>query len=64
MELLAPRLQSEILLSSARHRAYVTGKLKRTMQRAALALAELSRRGRFRPGSRAGLGPGGETCPR
>ena len=60
VELLAPRLQSEILLSSARHR-YLTGKLKRTVQRAALVLAEHSRRGRFRPvGLELAFGPGGD----
>ncbi|MCG8403525.1 MAG: exodeoxyribonuclease V subunit gamma, partial [Firmicutes bacterium] len=45
---LAPRLQSEILLSSARHR-YLTGKLKRVVQRSALVLSEHARRGSFRP---------------
>ncbi len=45
---LAPRLQSEILLSSARHR-YLTGKLKRVVQRSALVLTEHARRGAFRP---------------
>lgn len=45
---LAPRLQSEILLSSARHR-YLTGKLKRVVQRSALVLSEHARRGEFRP---------------
>ena len=60
VELLAPRLQSEILLSSARRR-YLTGKLKKTVQRAALVLAEHSRRGRFRPvGLELAFGPGGD----
>ncbi|MFA7467921.1 MAG: helicase-exonuclease AddAB subunit AddB, partial [Desulfotomaculaceae bacterium] len=45
---LAPRLQSEILLSSARHR-YLSGKLKRVVQRSALVLSEHARRGAFRP---------------
>jgi len=45
---LAPRLQSEILLSSARHR-YLSGKLKRVVQRSALVLSEHARRGEFRP---------------
>jgi ATP-dependent helicase/nuclease subunit B len=48
VDLLAPRLQSEILLSSSRSR-YITGKLKRIVQRAALVLCEHSRRGRFQP---------------
>lgn len=45
---LAPRLQNEILLSSARYR-FLTRKLKRTVERAATVLAEHARRGRFRP---------------
>jgi len=45
---LAPRLQSEILLSTARHR-YLTAKLRRTVERAATVLGEHARRGRFRP---------------
>lgn len=48
VDLLAPRLQSEILLSSARYR-YLTGKLKRIVQRSALVLAEHAKRGSFRP---------------
>lgn len=60
VDLLAPRLQSEILLSSARRR-YLTGKLKRTVQRAALVLAEHSRRGQFRPvGLELAFGPGAD----
>lgn len=60
VDLLAPRLQSEILLSSARRR-YLTGKLKRTVQRAALVLTEHSRRGRFRPvGLELAFGPEGD----
>lgn len=59
VDLLAPRLQSEILLSSARHR-YLTGKLKRTVQRTALVLTEHSRRGSFRPvGLELAFGPEG-----
>ncbi|HBX24495.1 MAG TPA: helicase-exonuclease AddAB subunit AddB [Desulfotomaculum sp.] len=45
---LTPRLQSEILLSSARHR-YLSGKLKRVVQRSAMVLSEHARRGEFRP---------------
>ncbi len=60
VDALAPRLQSEILLSSARHR-YLTGRLKRIVQRSALVLTEHARRGRFRPvGLELSFGPGGE----
>ncbi len=60
VDLLAPRLQNEILLSTARRR-YLTGKLKRTVRRAALVLAEHSRRGSFRPvGLELAFGPGGD----
>jgi len=60
VDFLAPRLQSEILLSSARQR-YLTGKIKRTVQRAALVLSEYSRRGKFRPvGLELAFGPGGD----
>jgi len=60
VDLLAPRLQNEILLSTARRR-YLTGKLKRTVHRAALVLAEHSRRGSFRPvGLELAFGPGGD----
>ncbi len=60
VDLLAPRLQSEILLSSARRR-YLTGKLKRIVQRAALVLTEHSRRGCFRPvGLELAFGPDGD----
>ena len=45
---LAPRLQNEILLSSARHR-FLTGKLRRIVADTAWALAGQARRGRFRP---------------
>jgi ATP-dependent helicase/nuclease subunit B len=59
---LAPQLQSEILLSTARYR-YLTGKLRRTVDRAALMLAEHARRSKFRPvGLEIGFGPG-ETLP-
>lgn len=60
VDLLAPRLQSEILLSSARHR-YLIGRLKRTIQRAVMVLAEHAKRGRFRPvGLELSFGPGEE----
>ncbi|OPY57853.1 MAG: ATP-dependent helicase/deoxyribonuclease subunit B [Pelotomaculum sp. PtaU1.Bin035] len=59
VDYLAPRLQSEILLSTARQR-YLTGKLKRTVQRAVLVLSEHSRRGKFRPvGLELAFGPEG-----
>jgi ATP-dependent helicase/nuclease subunit B len=48
VEILAPRLQNEILLSSARHRSLLN-KLKRQVTRAAAVLAEHSRRGAFCP---------------
>jgi ATP-dependent helicase/nuclease subunit B len=57
---LAPRLQSEILLSSARRR-YLTGKLKKTVQQTALVLSEHSRRGSFQPvGLELAFGPDGD----
>lgn len=60
VDFLAPRLQSEILLSSARQR-YLTGKIKRTVQRAVLVLSEHARRGKFRPvGLELTFGPAGE----
>lgn len=45
---LAPRLQNEILLSTARYR-YLTGKLKKTIDRAAIVLAQHARQSRFKP---------------
>ncbi len=45
---LVPRLQNEVLLSTARYR-YLVGKLKRTLWRAVLVLGEHERRGTFRP---------------
>ena len=45
---LAPRLQNEILLSSARYR-YLTRAARRTLGRAIAALGEHARRGRFKP---------------
>jgi len=60
VDFLVPRLQSEILLSSARQR-YLTGKIKRAVQRAALVLSEYSRRGKFRPvGLELAFGPEGD----
>ncbi len=57
---LAPRLQNEILISTARRR-YLTGKLRRTVQQTALILAEHSRRGSFQPlGLELAFGPGGD----
>jgi ATP-dependent helicase/nuclease subunit B len=57
---LAPRLQSEILLSTERRR-YLTGRLKRIVQRSALILAEHSRRGFFQPiGLELSFGPDGD----
>ena len=48
VEKLAPRLQNEVLLSTARYR-YLTGKLKRILLRAVTVLGEHERRGIFRP---------------
>ncbi len=48
VEELAPQLQNEILLSTARHR-YLIRKLKSTLERSVLTLAEHARRGVFRP---------------
>lgn len=45
---LAPRLQNEILLSTARHR-YLINKLERIVKRSVLTLTEHARRGAFRP---------------
>lgn len=60
---LAPQLQSEILLSTARYR-YLTGKLKKTVNRAVLTLAEHSRRGEFRPKFvEMAFGPGCQVPP-
>lgn len=63
---LVPRLQNEILISTARRR-YLVGKLKRTVQQTALALVEHYRRGSFQPvGLELAFGPGGDlpaiTC--
>jgi len=60
---LAPKLQNEILLSTARHR-YLIGKLKRTLERAVLTLTEHARRGAFRPVAvEIGFGEQGELPP-
>lgn len=60
---LAPQLQSEILLSTARYR-YLTGKLKKAVNRAAVVLAEHSRRSAFRPvGLEISFGQGGQLQP-
>jgi ATP-dependent helicase/nuclease subunit B len=45
---IAPRLQNEILLSTARYRYMVT-RLKRRLARAAVTMAQQYRRGKFRP---------------
>lgn len=61
-EQLAPSLQHEILLSSARYR-YLTYKLKRTVHHAVRVLAEHARRGIFIPIQlEVGFGPS-ETLP-
>ncbi|MDD4766774.1 MAG: helicase-exonuclease AddAB subunit AddB [Desulfotomaculaceae bacterium] len=57
---LAPQLQNEILISTARRR-YLTGKLKKTVQQTALVLAEHARRGSFQPvGLELAFGPQGD----
>ncbi|MEW5866286.1 MAG: helicase-exonuclease AddAB subunit AddB [Bacillota bacterium] len=48
VEALAPRLQSEILLSSARYR-YIVRVLQRTLENAARVLAEHAKRSEFHP---------------
>lgn len=60
---LAPRLQSQILLSSGRYR-YIAGKLKSIVARAAVVLGEHARRAEFQPvGLEVQFGPGGELPP-
>ena len=60
---LAPRLQSEILLSSARYR-YLTKKFKRIVQRSVTVLAEHARRGKFKlVGLEVAFKPGAGTRP-
>ncbi|HEX3016180.1 MAG TPA: PD-(D/E)XK nuclease family protein, partial [Desulfobacteria bacterium] len=62
VEELAPQLQNEILLSTARYH-YLVEKLKRTLDASVLALVEQARRGNFRPvGLEIGFGPG-EALP-
>ncbi|MEG6520559.1 helicase-exonuclease AddAB subunit AddB [Desulfotomaculum sp. 1211_IL3151] len=57
---LAPQLQNEILLSTARHR-YLIKKLRRTLERAIFTLTEHARRGAFRPiAVELGFGPQAE----
>jgi ATP-dependent helicase/nuclease subunit B len=59
---LAPRLQSQILLSSGRYR-YIAQKLKEIVAQAAVVLSEHARRSQFRPvGLEVAFGPGG-TIP-
>ena len=63
VEELAPRLQNEILLSTARHR-YLIKKLKRTLERAVFTLTEHAKRGTFRPlAVELGFGEQGELPP-
>ncbi|MBC9784019.1 helicase-exonuclease AddAB subunit AddB [Heliobacterium chlorum] len=55
---LAPQLQNEILLSTARYR-YLTGRLQQTLSQAVHVLGEHARRGEFQPlGLEIGFGPG------
>lgn len=48
VDLLAPRLQGEILLSSERY-GHISGKLKRIVGRAAAVMGEHAKRGQFEP---------------
>lgn len=60
---LTPKLQNEILLSSARYR-YLSGKLKKNVDRAILTLSEHARRSQFRPiALELSFGPGGLLPP-
>lgn len=62
VDALAPRLQNEILLSTARHRYLVT-RLKRRLARSAAVLAYQAGHGKFRPvGLEVKFGPG-EALP-
>lgn len=62
VDTLAPRLQSQILLSSNRY-TYISHKLKQIVERAAAVLSEHARRGEFVPaGLELGFGPG-ESLP-
>jgi len=63
VEAIAPRLQSEILLSSGRHR-YMLVKLKAIITQAALMLADHARRAAFHPvGLEVDFGPEGQLPP-
>ncbi|WP_341278421.1 helicase-exonuclease AddAB subunit AddB [Paenibacillus sp. FSL H8-0537] len=60
---LAPRLQSQILLSSGRYR-YIARKLKEIVAQAAIMLSEHARRAAFQPvGLEVDFGPGGTLPP-
>ncbi|MHA7962716.1 helicase-exonuclease AddAB subunit AddB [Paenibacillus sp. CAU 1782] len=62
VEELAPRLQSQILLSSGRFQ-FIARKLQEIVAQAAVVLGEHARRAEFRPvGTEVGFGPGG-TLP-
>jgi ATP-dependent helicase/nuclease subunit B len=63
VELLIPRLQQEILLSSSRYR-YLAEKLKETVSQAVVYLGEQARRSSFRPaGVEVSFGPGSVLPP-
>ncbi len=63
VDALTPRLQSEILMSSGRHR-YIAQKLKQIVGRAVAVLAEHDRKGLFQPiGLELGFGPNGQLPP-
>lgn len=63
VEELTPRLQSQILLSSARYR-YIARKLNEIVGQAAVILGEHARRAQFKPvGLEVGFGPNGPLPP-
>ncbi|MFZ5595554.1 MAG: helicase-exonuclease AddAB subunit AddB [Bacillota bacterium] len=63
VESIAPGLQNEIFLSTARYR-YMLTRLKKRLARAALIMSEHYRRGKFRPvGLEVRFGRGGELPP-
>ncbi|TVY09128.1 helicase-exonuclease AddAB subunit AddB [Paenibacillus cremeus] len=63
VDMLAPRLQGEILLSSKRY-LYIARKLKQVISRAALMLGEHAKRGQFQPvGLEIGFGAGQPIPP-
>ncbi|WP_284638687.1 helicase-exonuclease AddAB subunit AddB [Paenibacillus silviterrae] len=63
IDMLAPRLQGEILLSSKRYH-YIARKLKQVIGKAAAILGEHERRGQFRPiGLEVGFGKGQPIPP-